>query len=156
MDQETLDRFWEKVDVRGPDDCWEWLAYRGGGYGRFQFEGRAWLSHRISWTITNGPVLEGLLICHRCDNPGCVNPAHLFMGTNKDNTQDALSKGRVKVPGLKGENHGRSRLTEEKVLAIRERYKYRGKENQYTLARKYNVCQNAIHNIVTRKTWQHI
>lgn len=102
----TPDTFWSKVDVRGPDDCWEWQGSRstsepGRDYGRaWAGKGRTQLAHRLSWEMANGDIPPGMQICHHCDNPPCVNPAHLFLGTNRDNVLDGLAKGRIAPPPL--------------------------------------------------------
>jgi len=147
------DRFWEKVEVGGWDDCWEWLGYKKKeGYGTFWFEERSGYAHRFSWLLYYGPVPSGMCICHHCDNPSCVNPEHLFLGTDKDNSQDAVKKGRMP----NGETHGCSKLTEEKVLQIREEYANMPIRSQRKLARKYKVSQRHIGDIVNRKNWTHI
>jgi hypothetical protein len=93
-------RFWPKVDKRGPDECWLWKAKRtkgGAGYGLiYSGVGTVMIyAHRVSWELANGcPVPEGLLVCHSCDNPGCVNPAHLWPGTQSENLMDMVAKGR--------------------------------------------------------------
>jgi hypothetical protein len=90
-----LERFMSKVDKRGDDECWEWQAGKNPrGYGQFSFKGRQKMAHRVIWILTNGPIPAGFFICHKCDNPSCVNPAHLFPGTPLDNTRDCISKGR--------------------------------------------------------------
>ena len=93
-----MDRFWDKVDKSGR--CWEWLAAKNSsGYGRLNNNGRNHLAHRVAWILTNGPIPEGdhygtICVLHHCDNPPCVNPAHLFLGTIQDNVNDMIEKGR--------------------------------------------------------------
>src|SRR4030043_361681 len=86
-------RFWNKVNKT--DDCWIWTAYcNKKEYGCFKFQDKSELAHRVSWIIHNGPIPNGLHVLHKCDNPPCVRPDHLFLGTDKDNANDRISKGR--------------------------------------------------------------
>lgn len=88
------ERFWEKVAVGKPDECWLWTAFRNNhGYGRIIWNGKAYIASRVSWMLANGKEPQGM-VCHSCDNPSCVNPAHLWLGTALDNNRDAFAKGR--------------------------------------------------------------
>lgn len=96
MTQEVAERFWAKV--RKTDGCWEWMgARRGKGYGQFYLNGRTQHAHRVAWELVHGPIPPGMQALHRCDNPPCVRPADLFLGTNHDNVLDRHSKGRTKI-----------------------------------------------------------
>lgn len=86
----------------GPDACWPWTAGKAnGGYGAIRYNGSIYRAHRIAWTIANGAIPQGMLVLHKCDNPPCCNPAHLFIGTHKDNSQDMARKGRTRGPWSK-------------------------------------------------------
>jgi len=90
-----LERFMQKVNKLSDDKCWEWLAAKNSrGYGKFSYDGQMRIAPRVSWILLNGPIPAGMSICHKCDNPGCVNPNHLFLGTQYENVQDCIDKGR--------------------------------------------------------------
>ena len=140
-------RFWQRVDqTGGPDACWPWTASRfDTGYGCVWFDGKARKAHRIAWSLTHGTITDGVHILHRCDNPPCCNPAHLFAGSSKDNTADMLAKGR-------GNRDGRRHLTLEVIPGIRERYAAGGTTLKQ-LASEHGVTYVAIWKVIHRKTW---
>lgn len=143
---DCLDRFWSKVDRAG--ECWTWGAcVNRDGYGLVRWHGKTTKAHRVSWAIANGPIPAGALVLHRCDHPPCVNPAHLFLGTDADNAADRASKGR----GAIGERHARAKLRTADVAAIRERVA--AGEVQKALAGEYGVATSTINRIVSREHW---
>lgn len=153
------ERFWEKVDKRGPDECWPWLGYVNTyGYGRIGAtsakRGPILIASRASWELHHGrPMPAGLWALHTCDNPRCVNPAHLYAGTRADNVRDMYARGRANRP--RGERHCCARFSEEQVREIRAAYAGGGL-SQRRLGELYGVSHRAICNIVRRRTWAHI
>ena len=116
-------RFFDKVSIISPDGCWLWTAYKTSeGYGHITDEnGDQVLAHRVSWEMVNGSIPAGILVLHSCDTPSCVNPRHLFLGTDSDNVADRCSKGRTSHASRnRGELNGSSKLTNKQVQAIRE------------------------------------
>lgn len=96
----TLKRFWERVDKKSKEDCWNWLRSKDtGGYGQFWFLGKNIRASRYSWIVHNGGISNNLWVLHKCDNPACCNPNHLFLGTNSDNIKDSYNKGRSTQKG---------------------------------------------------------
>lgn len=144
-----LERFWAKVNVAGPDDCWEWTACKSR-YGIIRHFGKNMSAHRVSWQINIGLIPEGMLVCHKCDNPICVNPNHLFVGTWADNHSDMHAKMRHKY----GEDHHKSKLTESDVVSIRAAVE--NGSTKAALARRYGVSDAQIGHIVRRKHWRHV
>lgn len=157
-DKTLAERFWEKVDVRGEDECWEWKASKiKNGYGRIGVGGKLKLAHRVSWEMANGAIPDnnnyhGTCILHKCDNPSCVNPNHLFTGTQKDNINDAVNKGRAERIKSKGEANISAKLTYKNARQIREVYNM-GVASYRVLAIMYGVTRSTIAKIVTNKTW---
>lgn len=157
-------RFWNKVEKTL--DCWIWIgSLNVGGYGKISRPGqgdKCLLAHRISWELYNGPIPDGLEVCHHCDNPACVRPDHLFLGTQKDNLQDAIKKGRLnpaKCNQPSGENHGRAVLTVAQVKKIKETYsqkagRYSRLITQRKLAKQFNISRRTIADILSGRTWQ--
>ena len=145
------ERFWAKVDVRGPNECWLWEANKNKqGYGRFWDGHRKRRSHRVAYNLCFGPIPDGMLVCHRCDNPSCVNPAHLFLGTHADNMADAAEKGRL----FHGEQHYRAKLTAEDVQCIKQLF---GEGmDQKEIGRQHGVHRSTIGAILSGRTWKHI
>lgn len=147
-------RFWKKVNKRGPRECWEWTACRNRkGYGLINILGSSQLAHRVSFSLLVGEIPGSRLVCHTCDNPSCVNPCHLFLGTHKSNMDDKMAKGRHKCP--RGSRHSSAKLTESKVLHIRREYSGGG-VSMASLAKKFQVSAAAVEFIIQRRTWRHV
>ena len=144
--------FTKIVQSPNPDACWAWTGRvlpGPRGYGSLKVDGRETLAHRLMWELTNGPIPDGLCVCHRCDNPPCCNPDHLFLGTKKDNTLDALEKGRLFNP--KGEQNPNAKLTADRVREIRS-----ASGTIRELATRYGVSPALIGFIRQRRAWRHI
>jgi HNH endonuclease len=146
-------RFWAKVDTSGgPDACWPWTgSVNAKGYGRVRRGDTLSTAHRMAWGLTSGPLPAGLSLCHTCDNPPCCNPAHLFLGTNADNTADMVGKGRQ----ARGERSNLSRLTEWQVRAARARYALGGVSVR-ALAAETGINRETLRRLLRGHTWKHI
>lgn len=147
-------RFWDKVDKSG--ECWNWIATRSGnGYGSIKYLGKDCGAHRVSWILASGEIPKGMFVLHRCDNPPCVNPKHLFLGTNADNMRDMQQKGRALGGTNRGEAHGRSVLKEKQVKEIRRIGKNK-KYPQYKIAEMFSTSPQNISRILAKLRWKHI
>jgi hypothetical protein len=140
-------RFWEKVSRADGDGCWLWAGSLWKGYGRLRLPGgRYGSAHRAAWGLTFGVIPDGMCICHHCDNPRCVRPDHLFLGTRRDNNRDRWEKGRY--DDTHGERHPGAKLTEDTVRLIRV-----SEEAGITLAARYGVTPTTISDVRKGRTW---
>lgn len=153
-----MQRFWEQVDKRGPDECWEW---QGGidppncdtckGYGFFAgFAGLKVGAHRFAYELVIGKIPPKRVVRHSCDNPPCCNPAHLLVGTQADNMADRMTAGKYQ----RGSTHYAAKLTEDSVREIRRRWA--AGETQADLAREFGIKQGTISNVVRGYSWKHV
>lgn len=145
-----ISQFWAKVEISSPDSCWNWIGHiTHRGYGGFNIHPvGCFQAHRVAWTMANGQVPDGLSILHRCDNRKCCNPAHLFAGTNHDNTQDMMRKGRHACSVIMGEGHPNAKLNEFQVRAVREQFA-KGGVTVTELARQWHMSRSQIARIVS-------
>lgn len=154
-----IDRFWSAI-IRGEslDACWGW---RGGGFGpqnrpAIKKHGVRIYAARFSWELSFGPIPEGMLVLHKCDNPRCTNPRHLFLGTQSENLYDSVAKGRYnkEARASHGEANGSARISEEDVREIRRLY-VKGKKGLITmLAKRFEITTTQVRNIGKRKSWR--
>lgn len=151
-----IERFSEKYSKADGDECCIWTASRTStGYGQISFGGRPVKAHRLAYKIANPEWDMALCVLHRCDNPLCVNPAHLFVGTVTENHADMMAKGRNGFVPRHGEESSSAKINEAQVREIREKYATGNYEHR-DLAGEYNLSTTAINLIITRKTWKHI
>ena len=150
----ATDRFWRHVE-KNDGACWLWKGGFRGAYGKMQVGGKCSQSisaHRFSFELHNGPIPDGMIVMHKCDNPPCVNPDHLKIGTYKDNMDDMAAKGRRVVGSLSGEDNPRSKLTEDLVRYIRAN-PHRGHKD---IADELGISPNAVRWVRIGRTWRHV
>ena len=144
--------FAESVEVDEPDKCWLWqgnFLKTGLGYGRINANRKSHMAHRLSYEFLVGPLEDGLLALHKCDNPRCVNPHHLYAGTHKDNAIDRAT--RKPNSYAVGANAAKAKLTEDQVISIRQ-----DERSCYALAKQYGVTPGLISMVKNRKVWKHL
>lgn len=142
------ERFWEKVEKTA--ECWLWIGAVGStGYGHIRADGKARTASRVAYELVHGAIPVGAFVLHRCDNPLCVNPAHLYAGTHSQNMADKVARGRA--AGAVGERNCKAKLTADKVVAIRQ-----STVGTCELARRYGVNRNTIGRIRSDRQWRHL
>lgn len=155
-----MQRFFDKINKT--DSCWLWLAAKRGnsGYGCMKFYGKLVDAHRISYIIHYGKISNGMIVCHSCDKKLCVNPNHLFLGTQKDNMQDCLRKGRLKIPlgsrFANGHKALNSSLTNNDVVAIKKAIKNRGKKTLLSISKELGYKYQLLRDINCDRIYKNI
>jgi hypothetical protein len=148
LTEKDIQRFWSKVDKRGPDECWPWTAFTDKGYGQFEVANRPILAHRIAYALVYGTFSKELCVCHTCDNPSCCNPTHLFLGTRLDNNLDMAKKRRSTL----GESQPNHVLTQRQVNEIR--YLASKGISQYVIGEEYGIAQGHVSKIISGEVWR--
>lgn len=156
MRRSLEERFWAKVNVGASEDCWEWqAAKRGNGYGAIGVTRRSVVdAHRVSWELNRGPIPAGMCVCHTCDNPSCVNPGHLFVGSRADNSADMARKGRARGGRKYGSAHRWAKLTEGDVREIRFLAACGAKRKD--IASRFCIGKATANQIISRRIWKHV
>lgn len=146
-----IERFFSSVDKT--ESCWNWTGYcDANGYSRITIRSELFLGHVLSYLLHYGPIPDKLHVCHSCDNPKCVNPKHLWLGTHQENMKDRNEKGRCGVSGRYGEDINTSKLTEEQVREIRSCVEKGAKQTQ--MAKRFGVSRSTINSLIKRRTWK--
>tara|TARA_Y100000310_G_scaffold240365_1_gene244193 strand:+ start:516 stop:974 length:459 start_codon:yes stop_codon:yes gene_type:complete len=149
LTNDELKQRFRSLDV-GDNECWEWPWGRNRlGYGGVQFNKKWHRAHRVAWILFVGPIPKDMFVCHHCDNPPCVNPNHLWIGSHRDNVDDMLNKGRSN--NHHGQNNPNARLTEDDVSEIKHRYDEG--EYQYEIARVFGISQQHVSQITRDVRW---
>ena len=148
MNDIDLSKFWEKVSL-APSGCWEWTGLcHPFGYGRITINKKQYLAHRLSYEVHHGVIMDSkLCVCHKCDNPLCVNPEHLFLGTRRDNNLDRTNKGRT----FKGSKVTSAKLVEQQVIDIRN-----STQSVTAIAKHYGISTSTVYAVKSRSNWKHL
>lgn len=162
------ERLWSRVDKDGPiiytelGACWIWTGGKSRDshqYGRIDYQGKIRHTHQVSWILTNGPIPQGMHVLHKCDNPPCVNPSHLYLGDDADNHRDAIARGRIGAvlhpESYRGTGNSKARLDDDKVREIRSRYAT-GSASSIFLGKLFGVSSTTILKIIKRELWKHV
>lgn len=145
--------FMDRIKMVPSSTCWNWTGcLNNAGYGRIQHEGKLWYAHRFSYKIHIGEIPDGMSVLHKCDVPSCVNPDHLFLGTQADNVHDCLRKGRHRSGPVAGEKNGNAKLNTEQVAEIRA--KADAGQTRKNIAEEYGVTPAHISHICLGKKWR--
>lgn len=148
------ERFWKKVDKSDhPKGCWLWMACADkDGYGFIKWQRKQVKAHRVSYLLANGEYMDKLMVLHTCDNPGCVNPQHLFLGTAKNNAEDRDRKNRGNAASK--EQHGNSKLTQSQVDHLRERVAKGQRGTQRQIAKELHISESQVSHIIHELQWK--
>lgn len=158
LDQKLITSFYDRIKKDKKTGCWNWQGCKDPtGYGAIKIKGVKYGTHRVSYRLTHGSFDFDLFVCHHCDNPSCVNPSHLFLGTRADNMKDAAEKGRLTSTFSLGEVNARSKLTRRQILKIRRIHADpANKLNHEEIAKLFNVSRGHIGRIVRKDRWQSV
>jgi len=152
--EETKQKFYSNIKVNPETNCWEWIGNKDKkGYGIFKGYGFTHRAHRFSWLLHKGEFPNEFYVCHKCDNPPCVNPDHLFLGTQFDNMQDMIQKGRG--PKVYGTNNPRANLSDQDVMEIRRLWDVE-KTSPKELSIMFSTPKSTINQIISGNTWKHL
>ncbi len=149
---DLIDRFWSQVSIGSWKECWIWEGgTNADGYGTIRVDGKLVLTHRFSYKLQHGSIPVGLIVMHTCDTPPCINPRHLVAGTNADNKHDAMRKGRMTIPMVKGERHGMAKLSSQDVARIISL-----NEPSSVTAARFGISPGHVRRIRRRERWGHM